>query len=81
MFTHFLDRDVFRIMEFVVFLFMAGKQLPFVLLSLIEMRDRNKQVRTVIINLTLHIPFFPAGIGVAEAHPEVIMGTDTGEKF
>src|SRR5699024_273379 len=37
--------------------------------------------RTVIINLALHIPFFPAGIGVAEAHTEVIMGSETGEKF
>ena len=80
-FKQFPDRDLFLIMEFGSFLFMAGKKLLVILLYLIEMRDRDKQVRTVIINLALHIPFFPAGIGVAEAHPEVIMGSETGEKF
>ena len=81
LFKQFPDRDLFFIMEFGSFLFMAGKQLLVILLYLIEMRDRDKQVRTVIINLALHISFLPAGIGIAEAHPEVIMGTKTGEKF
>ena len=65
LFKQFPDRDLFFIMEFGSFLFMAGKQLLVILLYLIAMRDRDKQVRTVIINLALHIPFFPAGIGVA----------------
>lgn len=71
LFKQFPDRDLFFIMEFGSFLFMAGKQLLVILLYLIEMRDRDKQVRTVIINLALHISFLPAGIGIAEAHPEV----------
>ena len=67
--------------KFRYFLLVAGKQLLVVRLYLIKMRDWNKQVRTVIINLAVHISLLPAGIGIAEAHPQVIMGTKKGEKF
>lgn len=80
-FKQFPDGYLLLVMELRCFLFVAGKQLLVILFYLIEMRDWNKQVCTVIINLTLHISFLPAGIGITEAHPEVIMGTETGEKF
>lgn len=45
------------------------------------MRNRNKQVGTVIINFAFYIPFFPAGIRIAETNPEVIVGAEAGEKL
>ena len=57
LFKQFPDRDLFLIMEFGSFLFMAGEQLLVILLYLIEMRNRDKQVRTVIINLRSTFPF------------------------
>ena len=60
---------------------MPQKQLLVKFFNLREMRYRHKQVCTVIIHLALHVPFFPAGVGITETHPEMVMGTETGKEF
>lgn len=45
------------------------------------MRHRDEQVGTVLTHLPLHIPFLPSGMRIAKAHPEMVMGTETGKQF
>lgn len=75
------DGDLLFIMEFGGFLFMPQEQLLVIFFNLCKMRHWYKQVCTVIIHLALHVSFFPAGVGITETHPEMVVGTEAGKEF
>lgn len=45
------------------------------------MRNRHKEVCSVIIHLAFHISLFPSGIRVTKPDTEMVMGTKTRKKF
>lgn len=60
---------------------MHEEQLLVIFFNLREMGYRYKQVCAVIIHLALHVSFFPARVGIAETHPEMVMGMKVGKEF
>ena len=77
----FPDGKLLFIMELPRLPLMPHKQFLVVLFNVRIMRNRHKQVGTVIVHFTLHIPLLPAGIRVAEAYPEMIVGPEPGEEL
>jgi len=67
--------------EFLRLLIVLQKEFLIVFFYLCEMGHRHEQIGTVVAHLALHVALSPPGIRIAEADPEMVMGSDPGEQF
>ena len=76
-----MDGNLLFIVEFRSLHLMPYQEFLVVLFHTVEMRNRHKEIGSVIIHLPFHISFFPTRIRIAEPYPEMIVGPELRKKL